>query len=192
MPIYNNFTSRKAAGQAAWDRLIGKPADINPLMLKEIIFCLEELIFGTDMIGRNVYYLLRRLMLDYKVDANRGIKEWQWRMTQLNNYIMYLPSKALDNCDAFKQEFTEIKMREILDMALTNSYWKKLFGIDWNIYEQTLLKSVDKLQAVVPVIKADAAKAKSDKVYGNKGTKHNNNSTTKVPNASQENYVKNL
>ena len=28
----------KTAGQAAWDRLIGKPADINSLMLEEIIF----------------------------------------------------------------------------------------------------------------------------------------------------------
>ena len=51
--------------QAAWDKLIGKPADINSLILEEVIFRLEELIFGTNMIGRNVYYLLRRLMRDY-------------------------------------------------------------------------------------------------------------------------------
>ena len=55
-------------------------------------------------------------------------------MTQLNNYIMYLPSEALENRGAVKQEFTEIEMRQILDMVLPNSYHKKLFGIDWNIY----------------------------------------------------------
>ena len=66
-------------------------------------------------------------------------------MTQLNNYIMYLPSEALENRTAVKQEFIEIKLRKILDMALPNSYRKKLFGIDWNIYEQTFLKTVDKL-----------------------------------------------
>ena len=71
-------------GQAAWDRRIRKPAEINPLILEEIIFRLEELIYGTDMIGCNVFYLLRRLIHDYKVDPHRGIKEWQWRMTQLN------------------------------------------------------------------------------------------------------------
>ena len=125
----------ETAGQAAWDRLIRKPADIIPLMLERIIFCLEELICRTNMIGHNTYYLLRRLMRDYKVDINRGIKNWQWRKTQLNNFIMYLPSEALGNRGSLKKEFTEIKMREILDIALPNGYRKKLFGIDWNIYE---------------------------------------------------------
>ena len=45
-------------GQAAWDALVKKSADINPLFMEEIIFRLEELIFGADMIGRNVYQLL--------------------------------------------------------------------------------------------------------------------------------------
>ena len=62
-------------------------------MLEEIIFGLEELIFGTDMIENNTYYLLSRLMRDYKVDENCGVKEWQWHMTQLNNYIIYCPLK---------------------------------------------------------------------------------------------------
>ena len=93
-------------------------------MLKEIIFRLEELIFGTNMIGRNTYYLLRRLMRDYKIDTNYRIEEWYWRMIQLNNYIMYMPSEALENRGAFKQKFTEVEMREILDMALPNSYRK--------------------------------------------------------------------
>ena len=64
-------------GQAAWNKLIGKSADIQSLILEEVIFRLEEFIFGTNTIGCNAYYLLRRLMRDYKVDANRGIKEWQ-------------------------------------------------------------------------------------------------------------------
>ena len=31
------------SGQAAWDRLIAKPADINPLMLEEIFFLSREI-----------------------------------------------------------------------------------------------------------------------------------------------------
>ena len=54
-------------------------------------------------------------------------------------------------------------MREILDFALPKSCCKKLFAIDWNIYEQKLLKTIDKLQAVEPKIKAEAVKAKSNK-----------------------------
>ena len=55
---HDGTTMNEIEGQAAWDGLVKKPADINPLMLKEILFCLEELIFGTNMIGRNGYYLL--------------------------------------------------------------------------------------------------------------------------------------
>ena len=57
------------AGQKAWDDLIKSPADLNPLLLEEIEFRLEELIFGTNMIRRNAYYLLRQLMRNYKVDV---------------------------------------------------------------------------------------------------------------------------
>ena len=46
------------AGQKAWNDLVKSPADLNPLILEEIEFQLEELIFGTNMIGRNAYYLL--------------------------------------------------------------------------------------------------------------------------------------
>ena len=41
--------------KAAWDALVKKPDEINPLFIEEILFRLEELIFGTDMIGRNTY-----------------------------------------------------------------------------------------------------------------------------------------
>ena len=82
------------------------------------------------MIGRNVYYLLRRLMRDYKVDSNQGIKGWQWRITQLNGYILHVPYCALENHNASKVQFTKIDMRKILDFALPNSYHKKLFRID--------------------------------------------------------------
>ena len=117
------------------------------------------------MIGSNAYYLHRRLMCDYKVNANRGIREWQLRMTQLNNYIMYLPSEALQNRGAVKQGFTEIKMWKILDIALIFQRFK-------------------------PKIKAEATKAKSDreqanKVYGHKGTKYNSNGTSKVTDAKK-------
>ena len=114
-------------------------------------------------------------------------------MTQLNNNIMYLPSEALENCGMVRQEFTEIEMREILDMVLPNSYCKKLFGIRQNNYEQKFLKTVDILQLFEPKIKAQAAKAKSnkelaDRVYGNKGTKYNDNGTSKVTDAKKTTY----
>ena len=142
------------------------------------------------MISRNAYYLLRRLIHDYKVDPHRGIKEWQWRINQLNSYIKFMPSKALEKRDGVKEEFTELDLREILDMAMPHSYRKKLTGNDWNIYEQPFMKTIGKLITFEPDIKAEATKAKSDKeladkVYGNKGTKRNNNGTKRVSDAKK-------
>ena len=51
-------------------------------------------------------------------------------------------------------------------------------------------KTINKLQHLEPEIKAEAAKAKSDKeladkVYGNKGTKRGHNGSTKVTDAEK-------
>ena len=62
--------------EAAWKAFVKKPAEIGPLFLTEILFQLEELIFGTDMIGCNAHQLLRKLICFYKVDPNQGIAEW--------------------------------------------------------------------------------------------------------------------
>ena len=131
-------------------------------------------------------------MRDYKVDAVRGIKEWQWRMNQkqLDDYIMLLPCDTLENFGALKQRFTKLDMRKILNMALPNTYQKKLIGIDWNIHKMNYFKTINKLQHFEPKIKAEAAKAKSDKelsdkVYGNKGTKRGHTSSTKVNDAKK-------
>ena len=104
---------------------------------------------------------------------------------------MHVPSNALKNRGASKVQFTEINMREILDYALPNSYRKKLFGIDWNIYEQEFMQIMDKLQAIEPEIKAKAVKEKinkelANKVFGNKGTKCTSNGTTKVTDAKKK------
>ena len=40
------------------------------LVLEEMFFRLGEMGFGTDMVGENAYYYLRRLIRDYKVNPN--------------------------------------------------------------------------------------------------------------------------
>ena len=87
-------------------------------------------------------------------------------------------------------KFTEINMREILDFALPGTYSNKLFNIDWNIYEKPFKETVNKLVTIEPEIKAEAAKAKSDKalakkVYCIKGTKRDNSRKPRVPNANK-------
>ena len=75
---------------------------ITLLFMEEILFRLEELIFGTNMIRRNVYKLLQRLIRHYKVDPNQGIKKWQTCINQLNSYIFHVSCYALENCCASK------------------------------------------------------------------------------------------
>ena len=88
------------------------------------------------MIGRNAYQLLRKLIQFYKVDPNRGIKEWQHRVNQLNGYVLHVPYDALENQNEPRIKFIETNLREILDFALPGTYSNKLFNIDWNIYKK--------------------------------------------------------
>lgn len=80
--------------------------------------CLVEIILGTDMVSKNAYYLLWRLIWDYKVNPNQGTKEWADRVKILQIYIPYVPSKVLNKIGADKQAFTEYQMWEILDSNL--------------------------------------------------------------------------
>ena len=56
-------------------------------------------------------------MHSYNVDPQRGVKEWQCRMNQLNGYTKYMPSNSLEKQDKVKEEFTEIKMQELLTIS---------------------------------------------------------------------------
>ena len=93
-------------GKEACDALVKKPIDINPLFMEEILSRLEELILGTERIGRNAYQLLWRLMFHYKVNPNRGIKELQTHINQLNGYILYVPCDALGNRSKNKVKYS--------------------------------------------------------------------------------------
>ena len=71
-----NAPMNDVGGNAAWQAFVKKPNETGPIFLTEILFRLEELIFGTDMIGQNAHQLLRKVMRKYAVDPNRGIAEW--------------------------------------------------------------------------------------------------------------------
>ena len=188
-----NVPMNDVDGEAAWQAFIKNPAKIGPLFLSEILFRLEELIFGTDMIGRNAHQLLRKVIRKYAVDPNRGIAEWHIRVNQLNGYIEHVPHEALENRNVPCEKYGEYEMREVLDYALPRTHIDKLVNIDWNIYENPYKKTIDKLVAFEPEIQADRAKEKEsrelkDTVYGTKGTKRKatetratNGKTSKTP-----------
>ena len=152
-----NVPMNDADRETTWQACVKKPAEIGPLLLSEILFRLEELILGTDMIGRNAHQLLCNITQKYAVDPNRGIAEWHIRANQLNEYIEHVPHAALVNRDVPCEKYKEHDMREILDYALPRTYSEKLFNIDWDIYENPYKKTIDKLVAFEPEIKAERA-----------------------------------
>ena len=90
--------------------------------------------------------------------------------------MLLVPSNALEKRGAVKEQYLEVEMHEILDIALPEAYRKQLFGVNCNTYEQSFLKSINTLLRFKPEIKAEPAKAKSNKelankVHGTKGTK---------------------
>ena len=187
-----NVPMNDADKETIWQACVKKPAEIGPLFFLEILFRLEELIFGKDMIGRNAHQLLRKLMQKYAVDPNRGIAEWHIQANQFNEYIEHVPHAALVNRDVPCEKYKEHDMREILDYALPQTYSEKLFNIDWDIYENPYKKTIHKPVALEPEIKAERAKEKEnkelkDKVYGTKGTKCDSNGK---PRASDGNSSK--
>ena len=64
--------------------------------MEEIFLHLGEIVFGTDMVGENAYYLLESLIWGYKINPNQGIKEWSNKVKILQTYIPYVPNKVLD------------------------------------------------------------------------------------------------
>ena len=64
--------------------------------MEELFFRLGEIVFRTNMVSANTYYLLRRHIQDYEVNPSQGIKEWSDRIKQLQTYIPFVPSKALE------------------------------------------------------------------------------------------------
>ena len=134
--------------------------DFYKLVVDKLFFCLGEIVFETDMVGANAYYLLRHLIQDYKVNINQGIKEKSDRIKQLQTYLPFVPSKSLDKRQASKEEFTKIEVQEILDNTLPKNYHKELTLKQWDIYKQPFRKTVDKLEAAKPVINQATATAK--------------------------------
>ena len=96
--------------------------EFNNLILKEKLFQLGELIFGTDIVRWNRYYCLKRLMHDYKVNPNPGICKWVAWMSQLNNFISFMPDKDLDKKDIERTIFTEMDIQEVHNGALPLIY----------------------------------------------------------------------
>ena len=111
--------------------------DFYELVVEELFFCLGEIVFGTNMVGAKAYYLLRRLIWDYKVNPGRGIKEWHDRFKVLQTYIPYVPRKALDKRGAVKQTFTEQEKRDLINNSLPRNYHYELISEQWNIYTFT-------------------------------------------------------
>ena len=136
--------------------------EFNNLVLEEVVFQTGEHIFGTNMVRCNGVYCLKRFMRDYKVNSSRDIREWATRMTQLNEFIPYMLSEALDKKTVLKELFNKMDHWELLNVALPHTHRNRLLNMEWNTYKESYDETVDKLELIEPAIKAEALKDKKN------------------------------
>ena len=97
-------------------------------------------------------------MRDYKVNPNRGFRKWATIMTQLNQFIPYIPSEALYKKKVLKELFKKMDHQEPFISALPRSYCLQLLNMEQNVYEGSHNKTVKKLEQIEPSIKVEALK----------------------------------
>ena len=71
-------------------------------------------------------------MQDYKVNPNCRIREYAAWLSQLNNFVWFMPSE--------KALFAEMDLQEVLNGTLPKTYQKILTSIKWNIYKNATMK----------------------------------------------------
>lgn len=99
-------------------------------------------------------------MHDYKVSINQGVRKFSNRQLQFNNYISYLPAKALSKKGESKVVFKEMNLRKLLDGALPCVFCNWLTSVNWDIYEEPYHETVSNLEAMESSIKKEYVKAK--------------------------------
>ena len=66
-----------------------KTKELNYIVMEEVVFGIGEHIFGSDIVGCNGVYYLKRLTHDYKLNPNCRIRKWATLMTQLNKFSLH-------------------------------------------------------------------------------------------------------
>ena len=81
---------------------------------------LGNLIFGTDMIGKNSHVQLRMTMQKMRTDPKRGIQNYHRRMLQFQSYLPEASWEAGALEDEPRVGLTDLKLRQNLAGAIAS------------------------------------------------------------------------
>ena len=174
---------RLAALQPAQWETYWKSEQHDRDIINECIHRLKLLVYGSDMKGKKTYTRLRRVMSNFRINFNNGIRKWAQRMDDYQSYLPDMLWEAGEKRGETMRKFNETELRELLDGCLNMSYNTKLINLDWDVQEHPYRESLAKLESVEPEIiqlfqqqkRLDALEAKN----GNKGSKGNNSNKRK-------------
>ena len=101
---------------------------------KECKHRLGELIFGTDMIGKNSHVQLKMTMQKMRTDPKRGVVTYHRRMLQFQSYLPLLSWEAGAMDDEPRVGLTDHQLLQNLETAIASDQMAKLIENKHNIW----------------------------------------------------------
>ena len=133
-------------------------AELNELLHKDNVHTLKmnvyleckhrlgELIFGTDMLGKNSHVQLKMTMQKMRTDPKRGIQTYHRRTLQFQSYLPETSWEAGAMEDEPRVGLTELQLRQNLATAISSDQMAKLVENEHNIWTQPYIATINKLE----------------------------------------------
>ena len=141
---------------------------------------LGELIYGTDMIGKNAYVQLKMTMGKMRTDPKRGIQNYHRRMLQFQSYLPEAAWEAGALEEAPRAPLTELDLRQNLAGAISFDQMAKLTENEHSIWTQPYSTTINKLENYENALKvAREEKASLAKVFAQNEQRNGNHKSNK-------------
>ena len=118
--------------QFEWDNYL-RFEDYQHHIVTECITQVGAKIFRTNHTGSNAYIHLRCQIRELKVTLQKGIKAWEERIQDYQNYLPYCPWVSGEKLGLRKLPYAKQEMKEILEIAIYQSQRVKLNEMEWVI-----------------------------------------------------------
>ena len=142
---------------------------------------LGELIYGTDMIGKNAYVQLKMTMQKMRTDPKkRGIQNYHCRMLQFQTYLPETSWEAGALEEAPRAALTKLDLRQNLAGAISGDQMAKLTENEHSIWTQPYSTTINKLENYENALKvAREEKANLAKVFAQNEQRHGKQKSNK-------------
>ena len=145
----------QALSQSEWENYL-RSEEYQHDIVTECITQVGAKIFGKDHAGSNAYIHLRRQIRELKVTLQKGIKSWEERIQDYQNYLPYCPWVSGEKLGLSKLPYAEHEMKEILETAILQCQRVKLNEIEWVIQDHSTEATITKLAGLEETLLKEA------------------------------------